>query len=283
MSKGVLYVSTGKKFVDEAIESAKSLRKHLDAPIALATDQEVESELFDQVIKIKDPMYGFGDQISAMKLTPFDKTLCLDSDIYVYEDPSEIFDLLDRFDIGASHVPHWSPRDHGNDDNVPSSFPEYNSGVIVYKNTERVHQLLTDWNEEYIKDVESGYNRNQKSFRKVLYNSDLRIATLTPEYNCRFQFPERASMSVKIFHGRILDIDTKNGGMHKTANIERVAKKINSHTGPRVFYPKWNGIKVKSLNKSVLYRLTYSVRNDGIKQTVKKIHHTVTNKLKSKE
>ena len=279
MSRGVLYVATGKQYVEETLISAKIFKSVLDIPIALATDRDVGDEAIDHVISIDDPEYGFGDQIYAMQKTPFDRTLYLDSDIYVHESPSEVFDVLDEFEIGAVQVPHWQPREEYPLESVPESFPEYNSGVLVYKNTKPVQELLNSWKTKHRRDINKGYNRNQRSFREALYSSDVRIATLTPEYNCRYQFPERASRTVKIFHGRLLDIDTDTGGMHQLMNIEDVAEKINKKTGPRVFYPKRRSVEVKSLDDSYWYRIEYTLRRDGIVGTTKKAVREIRQKL----
>ena len=46
---------------------------------------------------------------------------------------------------------------------------------------------------------------DQPSFRKALYESSLRLATLPPEYNCRLPFPGFLHDPVRILHGRTTD------------------------------------------------------------------------------
>lgn len=66
---------------------------------------------------------------------------------------------------------------------------------------------------------------DQPSFREAVFNSELKIATLTPEYNCRFIIPTFISGKVKILHGRCDDLSL-------------VAKKTNYKTMPRFFVLK---------------------------------------------
>ena len=67
--------------------------------------------------------------------------------------------------------------------------------------------------------------------REALYNSKLRIAALTPEYNCRFIMPGYVEYEVKILHGIHTDLPD-------------IAKIINSYKKPRIF-------KLDELTKSL--------------------------------
>src|SRR5690242_3546914 len=128
---GILYAATGKKFLAEAEISAKSVKQAMsDTKIALASDCESNSNCFDIHIKINRPEYSFIDKILALKETPFDKTLYLDSDTFVISDVRGLFDLLDRFEMAASFEP---ARFLSKVDSVPTCFSEINTGVILYK------------------------------------------------------------------------------------------------------------------------------------------------------
>jgi hypothetical protein len=271
MNKGILYVSTGKEFVDETILSAKTVKQEMDVPITVASDESIESEFIDSTIKIDNPQYGFGDQIDIMKETPYDKTLYLDSDIYMCEGISDIFTALDHFDLVASHAPVRSQDDNSDVQRPPPCFPEYNTGVVGYCLTDLMHTFLNRWAEEYEKDHQRGCNRNQPSFRQALYESDIRIGTLPSEYNCRFQFPGQATGIVKVFHGRLREMNTNNGGAPHLMDIKSVANKINKKQDPRVFYPRGNSVSVRGLSDSILYRLQYSLKQHGVLKTMKQL------------
>jgi len=270
---GILYVSTGSEFIEETLLSAKVVKQHMDVPIAVASDRVIDNEVVDINIKIEHPEYGFGDQISALARTPFEKTLYLDSDIFLYTDVFELFSMLDRFELVACHAPVRSQDLNGeSSDMLPSAcFPEYNSGVVGYRLTDPMRSFLTDWKTEYRTDSDRGVSRNQPSFRRALYHSNLQIGTLPPEYNCRFQFPGQATGIVKIFHGRLTPIKTNSGGAPHLMDIESVAKKINKSTDPRVFYPRGNTVTVRTLSGSILYRLRYSLKLHGVGETLRRI------------
>ncbi|MGD1716608.1 hypothetical protein [Dapis sp. BLCC M172] len=63
---------------------------------------------------------------------------------------------------------------------------------------------------------------DQPSFREALYHSNLRVATLIPEYNCRFVMAGYVDREVKILHGR-------------HTNLPAIAKRINSYKKQRIF------------------------------------------------
>jgi hypothetical protein len=115
---------------------------------------------------------------------------------------------------------------------VPDAFPEYNTGVILFKNTELVRNLLVDWYELFTSqlDANSISSQDQPSFRYLLYKSDIRFATLTPEYNCRFTIGAMVSHRVKILHGR-------------TDDYKKIAKEINEYELSSGGYLKARSVK----------------------------------------
>ena len=271
MTQGVLYIATGKEFVEEALLSINSLKNKTDLPVSLASDLHVDNEYVDNLIYIENPDYSFGDQIEALRRTPYAQTLALDTDIYVYEDPSDIFSILNEFDIAAAHAPAREQDTDSTAGRPPKSFPEYNTGVVGYNLTDSFRDFLNVWKTEYERDLSRGYTRNQPSFRRSLYRSDLRIATLPPEYNCRYQFPGQVTDTVKIFHGRLKTLNANSGGTSYLMDVEAVAKKINSESGPRVYFPRGNSVSIRTLNGSILFRFLYSLQTNGFTTTFKKV------------
>lgn len=237
MSRGVIYVATGKTFIKEACESAASLKEKMpDLPITIFCNQDLQSDYFEQIVIIKEPQNSSMDKICQMYNSPYDYTLYLDTDTYICDDISELFTLLDRFDIAATHAPiRIAPKDFRTWQDteikgVPESFPEFNTGVILFKKSTSVEKFFSDWLTFYKKYLEKQKQltepvvRDQPTFREGVYKSDLRIATLTPEYNCRFVFPVFINRKVKIMHGR-------------HPNLPALARFINKKTGNRVFVP----------------------------------------------
>lgn len=234
MSIGVTYIATGRRFIDEACVSAASLKLRMpQIPITIFADGELESAHFENVVYIRSARYGPVDKILHIGSSPYEQTVFLDTDTYVCDDISELFTLLDRFDIAVAHAPY---RAAYRIDGVPDSFPEFNTGVVVFKASPKIARFFSQWRALYERDLKrsirwlhpledtlfNGSLPNQATFREALYHSDLRVATLTPEYNCRFIFPGFAHNPVKILHGR-------------HGRLSKVAEDLNADTAPRVY------------------------------------------------
>lgn len=218
-TEGVLYIATGDEFVQEAIQSAQSVRTALpDTPITLITDESPDADFFDDVVQVSDPEYSYADNVSYIDRSPYDRTLFLDTDTYLCADISEVFEMLDRFDVVATHDSgrrHSLYNDDGIEVNAPDSFPMYNSGVVAFRDSERVSTLFERWKAVYERHAERVDGIfNQPSFREVLYQTDVQIGTLPPEYNCRLPYPPYVRGEVKLLHGR-------------ASNFEGVAKRLN--------------------------------------------------------
>lgn len=103
-------------------------------------------------------------------------------------DISEMFDLLDRFDLALAHAHNRNKHKKDNSgkfiEKIPESFPQYNGGVILYKNSDEVRHFLMEWADSF---YQAGFYKDQITLRWLLYNTKLRLATLPPEYNIRFK------------------------------------------------------------------------------------------------
>lgn len=168
-----------------ASEAAASIRKHSpDLGIQLFTNRkDISTKNFDHIAPIENP--HMRSKVDYLTLSPFERTLYLDTDIRIVEDIGEMFTLLDRFDIGVAHA---QARNQPSTNElwrclIPESFPQMNGGVILYKNSPEVMRLLGEWSVAY---KEAGFKKDQVTLRELLWLSDLRIATLPPEYNIRY-------------------------------------------------------------------------------------------------
>jgi len=117
-----------------------------------------------------------------MIASPFERTLYLDADVFVMTDVTELFSLLDRFDIALAHDQERNSAHSAAIWRRPfgACFPQFNSGVIAFRKTAAVTTLLNAWREA-VRD--NDMKRDQSALRELLWHSDLRIATLPPEYN----------------------------------------------------------------------------------------------------
>jgi hypothetical protein len=227
-SAGVIYVAIGARFVAEARLSAESVRRVLpEVPILLFTDRFPESRSgFDEIIKLSTPHpKPHINKLIAMMESPFKKTLLLDTDTYVCADISDLFAILDRFDI-AMTLERPYRDDFPANSGVPNAFVEFNQGVIAFRRSNAVQEALKEslsWTER----LDARYD--QPPLRLALFHSEVRIATLPLEFNCRFANYGYLSGVVRILHGRLPNRRMRN------QDFERVASTLNLVTVPRVF------------------------------------------------
>lgn len=192
---GILYIVTTQKssvYLDAAIESARSvlalcpnLGRHVYTDNGgLELIASSEESPFSSAGEIVNPHYR--SKVDYIAQTPFERTLYLDSDTKVVADISEMFDLLNRFDLALAHA--HKRNSHGTTESwreeIPPSFPQYNGGVILYRKVTAVKKLLKDWGDSF---HEAGFKKDQVTLRELLWLSDLRLATLPPEYNIRYE------------------------------------------------------------------------------------------------
>lgn len=202
MTQGVVYIASGSSYIQKAKMSAESVKKHHpDINITIFTDCGVGDPVFDSVKQINRNIIEKGDSVLNEKHMMYDKNLYLDADTHVCGSVAGLFDILDRHDIAAAHNEgrswyHQSVYDNIGCD-IPSTFPEYNTGVIPYRNTNDVVALFERWNELY---DSIGYGRNQPAFRIALHESDVNLGTLPPEYNFMTNNVGFISGGVKILH-----------------------------------------------------------------------------------
>jgi hypothetical protein len=210
MSQGAIYIITqDPRYVGLLLTSAASLKRAMPAlPITAFSQFPVDSPLLEKVIRVEPTQDGFYDKTRWMMQSPYERTLFIDADTYVLDPLNGLFALLDHFDCAATHEEYlstdWSqgyPRP-----DIPESFPEFNTGILMLKQSERVNSLLKEWGELYRGFLEShpgAKTNDQPFFRVAAYYSDVRIATLTREYNCKFRGQGYLNGRVKVLHGHI--------------------------------------------------------------------------------
>ncbi len=257
---GVLYATAGEAHVREAEKSAASVRKLMpDIPIAIWTDRpdSLTPGLFDHVHTIEKPLFLTMDRIEPMLKTPFQKTLYLDSDTLLIEPVYELIELLDRYEFAYTHAPRricCSQPGCGIEPSIPAWFVQPGSGVILYKNTEMVKRVLSDWMERYM----AGRKKvpmnccDQASLWRALYNSPVNMTVLPPEYNYRTVCPSFAGQNykVKILHGRDRNLDRAR----RFVNLHQKSR-IANYAYPRFFSDQFMPLVTRAIvNNSHLYK-----------------------------
>lgn len=209
-TKGVLYIAYGEKYIKAAIRSALTVHKHNpDLLIHLFTGAEeylkykfeIDPHPFTTVGLIENP--HIRSKVDYISKSPFDFSLYLDADTAINADISDLFRVLERFDVALAHAMHrnskvglipWRIE-------IPQAFPQFNGGVILFRKSTEVKAFFLEWSRCY-KDYNQ--TRDQFTLRELLWLSDLRIATLPPEYNVRFLkyhlLWSKSEAESKIFH-----------------------------------------------------------------------------------
>jgi len=214
--------------------SAKSLRRTMpDLPITLFSQFAVENSIFERVVRVEPTSDGFYDKTRWIQESPYERTMVIDADTYVVDAVPELFPLLDHFDCAANHEEYLNTDwlSHYPRTDIPASFPELNTGVLMLKRSERMDRVLEDWGNLYKAYLDEGAGRkinDQPFFRVALYRGEARVATLTREYNCKFRGQGYLNGPVKIIHGHV--------NFRADVNfLERAAAVLNRSTRPRVY------------------------------------------------
>ena len=223
--RGILYIATGRRHLDEMLVSARSVRRHMPGvPIVVCTDQtDLPKDVFDEIRRIDSPRHSFIDKIAPLCESPFERTIFLDTDTLACAPFGDLFEILDRFDLALAHAPFRHDRPFV----TPNCFAELNTGVMAWRRSPETVALFRDWLRIYEKEVaETGrMDSDQPAFREALYRSPVSFYVLPAEYNLRTVMPAAVGRcKVRIIHGRGPD-------------MARLEKWVNASRGIRLFLP----------------------------------------------
>ena len=230
MTKGIIYIAIGEAWVQEAINAASIVRKHMPGiPITVFSDRHFQASSIDSVIVKERDDNPLFTKTQWIRHSPYEDTLCLDTDITLCDSIEDVFMLLNRFDLAVPHAPYRLANmglpgglPEFLSSGVPDCFPGMNTGMLLFRNSVKTDKLFDDWNLYHEKLCQIQPKAPQQpAFRTALYHSDLRFAIIPEEYHCRFIFPFKVCGKVKAVHGRHPDIET-------------VISRLNEKTLPRV-------------------------------------------------
>lgn len=226
--KGIIYIVFGEPYVKEALFSAESVKKvSPDLPIVFFTDVKsvIESPFVDGA-SIINPKHQRA-KVDFIGHSPFEKTIYLDSDTCVIRDISDMFDILDKFDIAGIHdfarkrekyaklVPEY--------DSIPYGFSEINGGVFVFKRNQRTCDFFNLWREKFYDNYDKTSGWDQVSLRIALWQSEVLLYALPLEYNVRGK-DNRAKIDLP-------HIKAENGNGHMEPRILHMHASKNDKPG----------------------------------------------------
>lgn len=232
---GIMYSCFGEKYIAEAARAARSSLRHNDVPhLIFAAGELHDPPPGVTVVGFQQTSSApFVDRIANMRRSPFERTLCLDTDTFVVEGMIDVFELLDNYDLALAQAPAYRGLE---DPEVPAAFPEFNCGVVAWRSSEKVAEFLRSWEETYrawlVQDVLPGLNGganpsrseigDQPAFRRCAWQHGMSVATLPPEYNLRLGIRTTVVDRVRLIHGR-------------TDEYEQRAKQFNARIVPRTY------------------------------------------------
>ena len=185
MRDGVVFVATGAGYIELAVQAAESLRLTNPAlPVDLFTDDPGAPglEMFDQVHAV--PSTHPRVKIDCLPLARFERVLFLDCDVLVISALGDLFELAERFPLSLAHdVRRRSELIRaGHAHETPYAFPQFNSGVMLYRNDAEMAAFFGEWKRAY---AAAGLERDQVVLKDLLWDSGLRFYVLPPEFNLR--------------------------------------------------------------------------------------------------
>jgi hypothetical protein len=202
---GVIWVNSsheGSRYVREAERSAKTVRRFVEeADLVLVSDKFHEDldPIFDFQApahfyvpdSLRDKVHFNGQMVaklSVLKQMTWEKNIYLGSDIVALRPGiQDIFRLLDRFDLVVSHAPLRINTNSGGDEKLsalPECFPEMNGDLVAYRRSKSMGDLLTEWERIYSTNA-INHAHDQGALRYLVFNSDLKLYIVPPEYNHR--------------------------------------------------------------------------------------------------
>lgn len=249
IERGYLYIAIGKKYVREAQLSARSLKQHdSNAHTTLITDQCLEILEFD-VIEIVpndfgeniDYKSGILYKVNGLLHSPYQKTFFADTDTYFLDSCTELFDLLEYYDLLIAPDASDRSRIMVNNSLVEGYIP-YNTGIMVFKNSKSITNLFSRWLALY-HDKINIYQQDQPAFIEALLSNPVYLYALHSIYN--FRLPCHVAVPngfVKILHGR--------SNAFELLNLE-----INRTERNRA----WDPIRNKIIMKKNIYEKLYDI------------------------
>jgi hypothetical protein len=145
-------------------------------------------------------------KVDYINLSPFNKTLYLDSDTLPLFNLSDVFDALDYVDLCICHDFSRKRENIARGiqpyGDIPRSLPEVNGGVFAYKATDEVSSFFKVWREYFYKYFVETNGWDQPSLRAALYESKVRFSIMPDEYNTRTEKILKKNIEAKDIVGK---------------------------------------------------------------------------------
>ncbi len=273
-SNGYLYVANHQKFINEAIISAGSLKRFNQEPVCLICPKNLQTDdlksYFDFIIANSEiENHTYLSKVIGLQCSPFDRTVFLDTDTFITDTISELFEVLDLVDF-ATTTEATLHTDKSLNLAYRFVFPEFNTGVIVYNNNSIMQNIFSDWLTYCLTNKKV---MDMPGLREavLLHINDVKFSILPDHYNAHgFKTMLLLFTKVKIIHER-LEFPKKSLTPHfqNFEYMEQFSKRINRISSKRVYVPK---LGVIPYNWNPLSIILYIKKKLGYKKAYKSNH-----------
>ena len=202
--RGVVYCATSQAvYLEAALISSIALRQlNPEIPITIFCDSALELVPFSTLQNSLQP-YGVdiielsmeGDaflsrsvKIHLNELSPYQETLYIDSDMLPLKSISEVWDYLDHGDMAMvlDRLPSLAMCDHVAQVEIdytlkllPSDTYQFNSGLMVWRNSDVTQSLFKQWQEEWA----IFQKHDQLALMRAIATKKVAIAQMPVNYN----------------------------------------------------------------------------------------------------
>jgi glycosyltransferase involved in cell wall biosynthesis len=215
LSKGVLIVAVGRRYLDLALSCAKSIKQYSNLPIALVTTENLsleEKTNFQMILNTRRSDFGFSDQQEARLLkgasywiSPFNETIYLDADTVCRGDIDCIWRFLGSAQIAmtkdaiAPTVGRSLVKGMEKDCTVQrlgADFAQYSGGVLVWRRGLHVEKFFENWLAEWLVWCAI----DQLALARALHRTKIIPITLPAEFNVTSLDCQAAPNAIVIHH-----------------------------------------------------------------------------------
>jgi hypothetical protein len=213
MKRAIVWFCWGERFVSEATASARSASA-IDADRILITDWESakyaeDSAVFTSIVQTQLLHANNLDKSRLIDLLPdgYDTFLFLDSDAKIVGDVSLGFAKAERHGIAMAPAPNYNLPEFFNFARImrelgvePADQMMYNSGVVFFRLTAAVRQVLERWRDLCATvGAKNDFPRDQPFLTLALEQLDVTPYVLSPLYNYR-SLGEYAVGNIRLWH-----------------------------------------------------------------------------------
>jgi hypothetical protein len=249
INRGVIYCATNNVFfLEAALISAIAFRQlNPDISVTIFCDASTYQKLPLEDVGIKlvkvsmeadrNKSLGFVSRnlkTQLAKITPYQETLYIDSDMLPLKPIAHIWNYLSEADLAMvlDESPTIAQCDHIEKEEIdytmrilPGSTPQFNSGFMLWRDNEETQALFEQWQQEW----QCFQKHDQLAMARALATTRLKVAEIPVNYNISLIDAEPSLLpknEVYLLHCW--------GGQVTSGEYRRVAKRFYPHIVDRV-------------------------------------------------